>query len=199
MPLQFQPQICVALGTVFSSQHSYYLQLSTRSRGFSWTNRYANTEERKTMPQSDLHQLYSQLPQKPGKIFTRLLQLQPRPNADDTEILDCSLQLVDVHNAPEYDALSYAWGNEDRTRTIRVNGIGLTVTQNLERALRNLRQTSKSRMLWADAVCINQNDLEERSAQVAQMHVIFHNAKQTVSWLGDDGENGEHALKFLQW
>ena len=38
--------------------------------------------------------------------------------------------------------------------------------------------------MWADAVCINQNDLDERSSQVSIMSKIYKYAKNCQIWLG---------------
>jgi hypothetical protein len=72
----------------------------------------------------------------------------------------------------DYAALSYVWGDEDRTGTIVVNGRETRVTRNLERALRALRgrpNFDDRYKLWVDALCINQEDYEERDHQVGKM------------------------------
>ncbi|KAI1360737.1 HET-domain-containing protein [Xylaria arbuscula] len=78
-----------------------------------------------------------------------------------------------------------------RTLKIRPDGkwisksIELPITDNLFRALRRLRRPLKTHVLWVDAVCINQEDIGERSAQVALMEEIYSNAGFTAIWLGD--------------
>jgi hypothetical protein len=64
------------------------------------------------------------------------------------------------------------------------NHKSVSVTRNLVEALRTFRHTRKSRVLWADAICINQQDLEERSLQVQLMTRIFSDASRVLIWLG---------------
>jgi hypothetical protein len=76
----------------------------------------------------------------------------------------------------EYVALSYVWGEPNKTREVFVNGKSVQVTENLESALRILRDKLPMRLgvrLWADALCINQKDLKERNAQVQMMGDIY--------------------------
>jgi hypothetical protein len=79
----------------------------------------------------------------------------------------------------EYVALSYVWGNPNKTREIFINEKSVQVTENLESALRILRDKLPMRLgvrLWADALCINQNDVKERSTQVQRMREIYQKA-----------------------
>lgn len=56
-----------------------------------------------------------------------------------------------------YEALSYVWGDRESTNKIWVDGCLFTVTENLFEALSNLRQPSEDRLLWVDAICIDQS------------------------------------------
>jgi hypothetical protein len=71
------------------------------------------------------------------------------------------------------------------------------ITANLYSALRSLRWRSESRFLWVDAICICQDDLEERGLQVALMRQIYQNATQTVVYLGDEADESFLAIAFL--
>ncbi|PQE26099.1 hypothetical protein CJF30_00000833 [Rutstroemia sp. NJR-2017a BBW] len=62
-----------------------------------------------------------------------------------------------------YEALSYAWGDSIQKQKLRVNGKVIEITQNLAFALQCVRDRNISRHLWVDAICINQNDDEEKS------------------------------------
>ena len=84
-----------------------------------------------------------------------------------------------------YQALSYTWGDESIKSRIIVNEKALFVTINLEHALRHL---DKKRYYWIDAVCINQDDLEERNQQIQRMREIYKSAVTVVIWLGRDHE-----------
>jgi hypothetical protein len=52
--------------------------------------------------------------------------------------------------------------------------------------LRYLRPTRGIRLIWVDAICINQNDTVERGSQVAKMGQIYSQCSQVVVWLGSD-------------
>ncbi|RFU25591.1 hypothetical protein B7463_g10755, partial [Scytalidium lignicola] len=71
----------------------------------------------------------------------------------------------------------------------------LAITENLSVALRHLRLPDACRILWVDCICINQDDLVERSVEVGFMGDIFRNAVRVVVWLGPDGDLGSLAVK----
>jgi hypothetical protein len=79
-----------------------------------------------------------------------------------------------------------------------VNGGTVGVTRNLFSALLALKQPTSSRVLWVDALCINQPDLNERTAQVHQMGHIYHCAHQVLVWLGEEADGSREALKAIQ-
>ncbi|CAG8958297.1 hypothetical protein HYFRA_00000652 [Hymenoscyphus fraxineus] len=117
--------------------------------------------------------------------------------------------------AHKFDALSYFWGQGDPIDTIEVSSYKnldepmgaltthelaisamknykegakdgkLTVRRNLKSALVHFRHEKKRRILWIDALCINQNNPDERSKQVAKMHRLYINAQIVSVWLGD--------------
>jgi vancomycin permeability regulator SanA len=72
------------------------------------------------------------------------------------------------------------------------------ITQNLHIALQYLRQKDKPRLFWIDAICINQTDLEERSAQVLKMKDIFEKANDVVIWLGVGSDETALAMSFIR-
>jgi hypothetical protein len=83
-----------------------------------------------------------------------------------------------------YEALSYVWGKEIERDTIILCGSRFPVTRNLAEALTYLRLPKHNRMLWVDAVCINQYDEKEKELQVKSMHMIYKLAKRVIAWLG---------------
>jgi len=85
----------------------------------------------------------------------------------------------------EYEALSYAWGTAFSPRKALLDGLDLGITENLEQGLRRLRLNYQPRMLWIDALSINQRDTRERSHQVQQMATIYNTAKGVLIWLGE--------------
>ncbi|PSN61755.1 HET-domain-containing protein [Corynespora cassiicola Philippines] len=83
-----------------------------------------------------------------------------------------------------FEALSYVWGSLEKSYSIQLNGKRLAVTKNLYVALQHMRFKKKDRILWIDAICIDQNNAKERGHQVQQMGDIFSQAEQVIFWLG---------------
>ncbi|KUJ09183.1 HET-domain-containing protein [Mollisia scopiformis] len=117
----------------------------------------------------------------------RLIGLQPSPDKEakvrckivHTTLSACGYDIID-----HYTALSYVWGNASKTVKIEVEGRDLDVTVNLDSALRHMRDAVRSRWVWADAICINQQDNEEKGHQVGQMAEVYKMAHHTIIYLG---------------
>ena len=71
----------------------------------------------------------------------------------------------------------------------------MNITQNLFVALRRLRHLEKSRTLWIDALCINQEDTKEKEVQVAMMGQIYSRASCGLLWLGEEPEQPVPSVK----
>jgi hypothetical protein len=119
-----------------------------------------------------------------SKPVIRILRIEPGKRDDP---LFCTLDHVDLSASPApYEAVSYVWGRGVRDTPMTCNGKILKITESLHSALCRVRLTKSSRCVWADAICINQDDNEERGYQVGQMLNIYQKASQTLVWLGDD-------------
>ena len=57
-------------------------------------------------------------------------------------------------------------------------------------ALTRLRDRSLERIIWADAICINQGDTEERNIQVQSMAKIYAKASRVIVWLEEATTGG---------
>jgi hypothetical protein len=88
-----------------------------------------------------------------------------------------------------YEALSYVWGSQEDTVVIKIDEQSFRVTRNLYSALVHLRDRSVQRVLWVDAICINQMDSAERSQQVMLMGTLYRSANQVNIWLGPKDGN----------
>jgi hypothetical protein len=97
-----------------------------------------------------------------------------------------SLDSADIEQLPPYEAISYVWGTGNRQFKLICDGDILLLTQSIHDALNRVRLPDLPRRLWADQVCINQNDIPERSQQVKLMNLIYKNAKRVLIWLGRD-------------
>jgi hypothetical protein len=137
---------------------------------------------------------YDALPDKDH--FIRMLTLNP--GAPD-EPLKGELKLFNIASSEEYEALSYVWGDPEPCCEIICDGRHLGLTASLHDALRRLRLPDRPRRLWADQICINQKDKEERSQQVQFMNHIYKNASHVLVWLGpDDKRSAEPAFKLVR-
>ena len=87
---------------------------------------------------------------------------------------------------PEFEALSYVWGvcKEEDLVPVEVSGHEFRVTLNLKDALKYIRKEEEAICMWADAICINQQDEEEKSIQVRMMRDIYKTAKIVTVFLG---------------
>lgn len=87
----------------------------------------------------------------------------------------------------DFNCLSYTWGDSTQSKKILLDGKPVTVGANLEAALRSLRSTKQHRdgiLLWVDALCINQDDMDEKAKLVNQMYNIYRAARTVTVWLG---------------
>jgi hypothetical protein len=134
-------------------------------------------------------------PLNPHRKEVRLLTIIPNEFAED---IHCSLARVSLDDAPSYEALSYAWGPPRRTRLIYLNEVPWAITNNLESALRHLRYLDRPRVLWIDALCINQRDLLERNSQITHMTDVYERASEVVAWLGHEYEHSDLAFDALE-
>ncbi|KAK0623968.1 heterokaryon incompatibility protein-domain-containing protein [Immersiella caudata] len=125
----------------------------------------------------------------------RLLHLEPGQFNDNVK---CTLHHVNMGERPPYIALSYVWGDAAVRAPILRNGTNVCVTASLANALRRLREPDRPVTVWADALCINQGDIAERSSQVGIMAEIYKNAHQVVVYLGEDTKDTAMAFSLLR-
>jgi hypothetical protein len=130
--------------------------------------------------------IYGKLP--PGTI--RLLTPEPVPiSSEQPSGYAWRMQIASLSDEDiQFDALSYVWGPQDETFPISLDGKFLHIHHNLYTALPYLATRGKrgicQRPIWIDAICINQEDEEEKSEQIASMHRIYRHAEKVWVWLG---------------
>ena len=139
-------------------------------------------QEPKSLPRAPFS--YKSLSQKDS---IRLLLVQPALS-DDT-IIRCSLIHTTLSECKyeileNYIALSYTWGNMNRSKWILIDDMEHSVTDNLYSALQDIRDRTRVLRLWADAICINQHDEMEKMQQISFMADIFSVARVTIIYLG---------------
>jgi len=146
----------------------------------------------------------------------RILALQP---GEPTDPILCQVVKQDLdHIVQGYTALSYTWGDMSKTATIRcvmddrtpipLRSTGpdarnsdtgeLQVAENLLGALQWCRRRDDLTVWWVDAICIDQENVDERSQQVLIMAEIYGRATKTLIWLGEASEGTDDGLKLVE-
>lgn len=124
------------------------------------------------------------------------------PHEDENAPIRCRLFEYTLRESEKrtqpYDALSYVWGNTGKPRFISIGEYDLLVTENLYVALSRLRYRSIERIIWVDAVCINQGDEAEKEKQIPFMANIYGQARCVVVWLGEAADNSDQALEEIR-
>lgn len=92
-----------------------------------------------------------------------------------------------------YEAISYVWGSDKKDHNILLSEKTHQITANLSDALHQCRFPDQSRALWADSICIDQENLDEKGHQVHMMGRIYASSERTVICLGTDPDNQDHA------
>ncbi|RSL49822.1 hypothetical protein CEP54_012247 [Fusarium duplospermum] len=131
-----------------------------------------------------------------NKSAMRLLELFPSDNR--TEPLLGRLVESDLTLQPEYEALSYVWGDTNVNEHIFLDEQAIPITPNLHSALVHLRDASDVRTIWVDALCIDQSTHAERNQQVTIMGDIYKSARQVVVWLGETADNSHLVFSYIK-
>jgi hypothetical protein len=108
--------------------------------------------------------------------------------------IQCTIREIDLDCPTSYCALSYVWGNASRDCKILMDQKEMFIPQNLYIALRHLRSHDKTGTFWIDAICINQLDAAEKSAQVPKMQEIYRRSNEILIWLGPEGDGSASAI-----
>jgi len=129
---------------------------------------------------------YEALPLSRGKI--RVLEVAP---ASFGEPVECTMKRISLLDdpVPAYETISYCWGAPRHPSTIKLNGHQIHVPASSEAAIRRMRLSDRPRVLWIDAICIDQSSTTERSAQVAFMAAVYSTAKHNLIYLGEDDDD----------
>jgi hypothetical protein len=113
----------------------------------------------------------------------------------ENEVLECFLEhhsTTEAGGNQSYIALSYAWGDASHRGDILIDGRKVSITHSLWSFLQHYRTEDQPEILFADALCINQQDLDEKAVQIANMRFIYERARGVIVWLG-----AESAYTFM--
>lgn len=142
---------------------------------------------------------YKPLPTRQDADSIRLATIHPGIGADDV-IVSLHTEPFTAHDPPGYEALSYTWGPRKFTKTIYIgkcDRMTLRVTRSLRAALQHLRYPHRKRVMWIDALCIDQSNDVEKGPQVAMMGQLFECASRVVVWLGPEENGSSVAMECL--
>jgi hypothetical protein len=136
-----------------------------------------------------------------GRLETRFLKIKSSPLSsnlptEDSIRVSCELGIKSLYKCPKYIALSYSWGEHSSTRPILLDGRITQVTTSLEAALQELIARGV-KIVWVDALCIDQGNDYEKVYQLRQMGTIFSKAKKVIAWLGPAAEDSDNAMQAL--
>ncbi|KAI1847418.1 hypothetical protein JX266_006643 [Neoarthrinium moseri] len=143
--------------------------------------------------------------------WIRLLRLKPGFYENTTiecELIDVEytekyeLPVLGQDSQQNYEALSWCWGTGNRDRALLItrgeNIYKMKVTRELALALKYLRHKNRNRLLWIDAICIDQENTQERNHQVQMMSLIYTKASGVCVWLGEDDDDSNLAIQFVK-
>lgn len=124
----------------------------------------------------------------------RLLELFP---GRDEMPLEGVIHHVSVDSPGQYWAISYVWGAALKPFYFQTCEGKIPITVSLHGALQCIRDREVSTLLWADAICIDQERCLEKSIQIRLMRTIFQSAEGVIAWLGDEKDNSHRAIETL--
>ncbi|CAG5156880.1 uncharacterized protein ALTATR162_LOCUS4673 [Alternaria atra] len=164
------------------------------------TDRFIDTTNSKPF---DIHnaEVFKDQPLQDPSTELRYLYLLPKRhniNLDGQTVLRCELLSDAEEQTPHYIGLSYTWGDPEIRRPMLVGDKVFHATENLAIALEHLQEEDKTIIFWIDAVCINQNDSNEKSIQVQRMGSIFASAVLVIAWIGPAADDSDLALQELE-
>jgi hypothetical protein len=119
------------------------------------------------------------------------------PSSDISAPLIAHFAHESIYGTVVYQCLSYTWGSREKTAELNLNGQIFHITQNLDEALRGIRDKINMSVFWIDAICIDQENLQERNRQIPRMHQIYEMADAVLVWLGNADGVAELAMEFI--
>lgn len=123
--------------------------------------------------------------------------------------LNCEISHVSLSEKPKYTALSYTWGSATPSygnQCTELSPFGsryeqsgiLPLSENMNAFLHHHMKVEIDMPLWIDALCINQQDGDEKMVQVQMMGRIYRSAQQVTIWLGKGTPETDRAIDDLR-
>lgn len=131
----------------------------------------------------------------------RILELHPAERMEDELVISLT-RSPRAFSRGFYDAVSYAWGSDSQMERVVIydsisdSRTDFNVRKTVTTMLRHLRYQQESRRLWIDSICIDQNNLPEKSVQVTRMGDVYINSSITLVWLGPTVQDSSEGRQF---
>ena len=135
-------------------------------------------------------------PLHPERNEIRLLTILPSTKAES--IIRCSLKSVSLDNSPEFEAISYVWGDVSKKTDIIINDTLFYVTRSVDKTLRLLRRKYRRRVVWIDFVCINQHDVPEKNTQVPLLGRVYESASAVIAMMVNSNMDLRAAISWTK-
>lgn len=129
--------------------------------------------------------------------YIRLLEVLD-DNYSKTIKIRCRMTTWMMEDAPPYFAISYTWGDPESNSTSHVNGQALDIRTNCEFVLKQAYWYGPGRYYWVDAICIDQNNHEEKGTQVSIMGKIYQRASRVLACVGNHGDDSRFLFQRVQ-
>lgn len=126
------------------------------------------------------------------------------PDEDNDALIKCTLFNYTLARECKrrgnnlYEALSYVWGSGVKSESVILDGSPYLVTKSLHAALLYHRDCQLDRILWIDALSINQEDADEKSRQIPLMRMIYAQASCVIVWLGEATKERDGGLEYIR-
>ena len=108
------------------------------------------------------------------------------PETKKLEIYEISMNQLIASPHPQFHQLFWSMGGYKPDGEILLDGQAVTLGAELRDALTRVRLPDKDRLIWIDALCIDQLNIIERNAHVRNMGIIYEKANHVVIWLGEN-------------
>ncbi|KAF2205799.1 HET-domain-containing protein [Delitschia confertaspora ATCC 74209] len=153
----------------------------------------------------EIDALYSKLPIGLTPRTIRLLSIRPLSTPDN---LSAKLEVAELKDGLDFTTISYTWGDPKIYANISVNGHDIGIAKNLTILMHQLLAEeqqqkcensvrSPGRRFWIDAICMNQNNVNEKEEQVPLMAAIYGIATTTLIWLGPAADDSDLAMDLV--
>jgi hypothetical protein len=175
------------------------VEMTERSRAANIINTSKDGSQPDITPIMDSkNDFYASIPLSGSPMAIRVFTVENIGNAADNAPIRGHFDVVDLRHQSSFVALSYTWGTfSDIKYSILCNNFPIDVTKNCWSALRHLRKMVKPLRIWIDAICINQEDQEEKAGQIPLMGTIYSSAQVVYIWFGEGNKLADDVMDYL--